>query len=347
MFRSPPLSPIGIDIGSARIKCVQLALGEQPTIHACTNIPRLTEDPLPTPAEIARLSGVLRRHGFSGRSCACAIPVSRMLATAMELPSAAGGAPLDVIARHELARAAKIDAHAFEFDWWPLPSGARAGEGTHALGLGCRHEDAQAIVDAFSTVGLDVEFLAAPPAILAAAVTPMLAPPGELTGVLDLGHSAVSLLVLAGSVIVYQRTIPASGMRLIATAVGNQFGLDAIQSTQALATCGMLQPENAGPDLRAIIGPRIDALADEVKAAAAYASRRFNAPLSRVLLVGASAAMPGLAARLADRALATALVASPEALNILSPEDSPIRPGPESILALGLALAPTLEEAMS
>ncbi len=367
MIQRTHYSPIGLDAGARAMKAIQLAHTSRGTvIHAAASFPRLTPGEELNPAEVLRATRVLRRQGFVSNRVVVAIPPAKMLSGVLELPTRTPGAPpipLDAIARQELARTCKKDATSIELAWWELPSaptggsGTRSAQGAQAIALGCAHSDAEALLACFDAPGedsLDVLAIDARPAAIARACTSLAADPPNLTAVLDLGYGAAHILILSGAMLVYERTLAEASLRLLASGVANQLATDDGLADYILRVIGckpidqITSPDGTVPtaieqaeDARALVCAHADALAGELRASMSYATRRFDAALTRVLLTGAGADIPGLADRLAQRTGVEAVIARVDTLASapLPPNDiDPALLGPGSAVALGLAL---------
>jgi Tfp pilus assembly PilM family ATPase len=353
-------SPIGLDAGARAIKAIQLVHTRAgPRIHAAAGFPRITPGEDLNPAEVLRAAAVLRRQGFVGNRVVICIPAAKMLSGVVDLPARAGGAPLEVIARQELARACRKDPTTIELSWWELPSGsssARASHGTQAIALGCAHADAESLLACFDPAGMDVLAIDARPAAIARACTPLLSDPPNLTAVLDLGYGAAHILVLAGRTLVYERTLAEASLRLLASGVANQLSTDEALADYILRVVGCKPLAEVGEpgaeidqaeDARALICAHADALAGELRTSMSYAARRFDGELTRVILAGAGADIPGLSERLAQRTGAETIIARADAVAIAPESVDPALLGPGSTVALGLALhdAPDIDGA--
>ena len=359
MIRTPRYSPIGLDAGSRAMKAIQLVHTRSgPRIHAAAAFPRITPGEELNPAEVLRAAAVLRRQGFVGDRIVVCIPAAKMLSGVVELPALSGGAPMDAIARQELARACRKDPQSIELSWWELPSGAagaRAAQGTQAIALGCAHADAESLLACFEPSGLDVLAIDARPASIARACAPLLSDPPNLTAILDLGYGAAHILILAGRTLVYERTLAEASLRLLASGVANQLSTDDILADYILRVVGCKPlAENVehgaaieqAEDARALICAHADALAGELRTSMAYATRRFDGDLTRVLLSGAGADIPGLADRLAQRTATEAIIARVDTLAAAPEHMDPSLLGPGATVALGLALHGAPEHAL-
>ena len=367
MINRPHYSPIGLDAGARAMKAIQLVHTRAgPKIHAAASFPRLTPGEDLNAAEVLRAAHVLRRQGFVGNDVVVGIPTANMLSGVLEIPARAPGAPplpIDAIARQELARACKKDANSIELAWWELPSastggsGVRGAQGAQAIALGCAHADADTLLACFDPAvgaGLDVLAIDARPAAIARACAPLASASPNLTAVLDLGYGAAHILILSGSLLVYERTLAEASLRLLASGVANQLATDDALADYILRVIGckpidqITSPDGTVPtaieqaeDARALVCAHADALAGELRASMSYATRRFDASLSRVLLSGAGADIPGLADRIGQRTGVEAVIARVDALALAPVPPNDIDPallGPGSTVALGLAL---------
>lgn len=283
------------------------------------------------PTEAERVRGVLERHGFRGQSVVMRVPDTKMVKQVMELPPRQSGAPLDQIARGELARACRCAPDQMEASWWELPSGARASEGTHMMGVACAHASAEEVVAGAESVGLRVEALdtlstavrractrIAPVHALAMAGLGGAAEAGDLCMIVDLGWHGAAIGVFVGDMLAYERCISDAGLSGAAGELTTELGLDddvaryvidhlGVEGTPsaqvgAHATANTDAPAfHADAQLlaqaRTIITKHVRSLIDEVRASHAYAGRRFGARHDfDVLLTGGGAGVPGMLA---------------------------------------------------
>jgi Tfp pilus assembly PilM family ATPase len=363
-------SPIGIDVGARAVSAVQLMrTGARWRLHAGASVPRAAGSDELTAAEFARTLAALRRQGFVGERAVTCVPLAKAFSSVLELPAHAPGAPVlpyDAIARQELARSAKRDAAGIEVAWWELPAGPGAPRGgSSALAIGCTHADATALLDALegpassaaagllSSSWLDVLALDTAPTALARACAPLLSSPPGLTALACLTHDAAQMLILRGPLVVYERTLPEAGLRMLLSGIHNQIGAAAEPAVPGgdlaehfLNTYGVTPPPAddddplaaSAPDACALIAGHADALANEITASITYAARRFDSSVATLVLAGSGAAIPGFAARVGERSGLHAMIAEPAELFELAAAVDRDRIGPHLTLALGLAL---------
>lgn len=306
LFKRPTYSPIGIDIGTCAIKAAQMRLDDAgPVLVRAASIPRAASDATISPGEAARLLNVLWRMDFRGKAVVAAVPPAALLSSVMELPPRSSGAPLNDIARQELARSHKADAAGVELTWWELPGGARANEGTHVMAVGCKHADAEALMDAFETAGGDVIAIDAPTLALVRAAGKRLAPAPSLTALVDLSWSGADLIIVQGHTIVYERCMHELGLAALVAQIKTKLGVDDESARYLVRHTGCTagrEGEGAySADAQAMISAHIDTLASELRVSISYAARRFASPAQVALISGGAAMLPGLISRLGDQ----------------------------------------------
>lgn len=282
------LSPIGLDIGSSRVKAVQLRRGgvggraSSPTgwsIAATTSFDRLSGEPIPTEAEARRLVDVLRRRGLRGRRVVAAAPQSSVLTAMAELPPRSSGAPIDHLARLELARSHGKLPHELEAGCWDLPASSRGGGGggTSVMIVGCAHADAETMLASLEPAGFDV--VALEPRITAAtrvAATRVRAEGGKgITVLIDLGSSAAAIAVLVGGVVVYTRVDGQCGSETAITDLATR--LDVSHEDAALLFRRAMSAGNCHitRDVRGAIDTYATRIAAQVCTALEYARYRY------------------------------------------------------------------------
>lgn len=301
---------IGLDIGAASIKAVQLRLDSGASVAHTVHLPRRTPGARLDREDAQRLAATLRRSGFIGNGVVANVPWGLLVSTVLDLPARGSGVPMDAIARQEMARACKIAPDQLEMGWWELThssAGARAQDGTPALGVGVRSGDAGELLDALDDAGLDVHALDAGPAAFS-----RLAPTnvdGGLVCVLDIGFAAARIAVVRSSVTVYERSLPEMGLSTLMSSLATHAGLDAESAELALRQVGCVarvgEPDaESWPEEGTIVSSvtaAADALASEARMSASYATRRFDGSTTSLMLTGGGALVPGLGQRVLER----------------------------------------------
>ncbi|MCC6679090.1 MAG: pilus assembly protein PilM [Phycisphaerales bacterium] len=357
-LRTPRSSPIGLDIGERWVKAIQLerAGATGPWRIAASARFRRREAEL-TDAEVARIEEVLHRLGFTGRRIVMAARPRSLTSATITMPPASSGAPLDQIARAELARIARRDVSAVEVGWWPVPApaGSRQHESTHAMAAACARAGVEEIVAQFEAPGLEIEALDAPAWALARAARHMLRAEGarpEMCAVLDLGHSLATLVALRDGVPVYERSLEDLGVGTLEEDLRKKHGvseevaahvIERIGAPRAPGVTSLIKgadpwSSEADEGSRAV-GDYLARVAREIAASITYLTHRYPAwPVEAVLCAGGGALIPGACEWLGQQ---TGLSTRPAALaGLFRPGDEPECPPGDAALfqAAGLAL---------
>jgi type IV pilus assembly protein PilM len=368
-------SPIGLDVGAKRVKAIQLEPGDAAgtwRVVAAATTPRAgagATGALLTAGEAAAVADLLYRAGFEGRHVIMSAPSSSVVQSVLDLPPRASQAPVEQIARLELARAHRCDPESFEMGCWDLPAPHRTGgqgpsKGTHLMAVALPHAAAAALLDPFEACGLRADALDIAPCALYRACTAVMAPPGAITGILDIGWDAAVLSLLYRGAVVYQRSLAEAGMGQLHAAVARRLGLEP-DVTEFLLTDLGLTPEareaagrTAAPaaasaegdhaldpdlvdDARRLLTTHVDSLAGELRVSFSYATHQYpDATVGKLLLAGGGAAMPGMAAHLAATLGVTAMAVSPSDLAECDVNVLGLCGSPAMTAAMGLAMFP-------
>jgi len=291
-------SPIGVDVGERSIKAVQFARGGgRARIAAAASVDRTGGARGMTGLEVRQLRRRLSESGFRGHGVTLAVPGEKLLTGIMELPPADSGAPIELLARSELARMHKCDPQSFEMASWRLPAPARAANTTFVMGAACTHADADSLLDCFEAEGLRVERLEIQSQALARACGPLLGSTQGLAGILDVGWAAARLVLLYDRVVIYERKLPKSAYGAFVGELAGELGVDVPQAEKMLRG-----PSQAGAEaMDAACQRYASKLAEEMRIPLSYVSNQYaDAVADQLLLVGGGARLDGLAGRLAD-----------------------------------------------
>ena len=150
-----PTPPIGVDFNGRRCTAAQWtgeAGGGLRTVRIRRPDPSIT----PTAEEFRRLAGVLQRHGFIGGSLAVAAPCSSVMIETIDLPPASSGAPLDDLARGQLAMMYRIAPNGITAAAIGLPPRRDNGP-PRSLAVGCRAEELAPVLAAAEAAGLRID----------------------------------------------------------------------------------------------------------------------------------------------------------------------------------------------
>jgi type IV pilus assembly protein PilM len=391
-------SPIGIDVGTRSVKALQLgrdrwgtgrwrvvAAAEVPREEvgqpAAPSLPATGQPPRPphvlSEAEVGRLVGTLERQGFRGGEVVLAVPNEKVVSSMLELPPRASQAPIEQIARMELARAHRFAPDSFEMGCWDLPAAARATKATPVIAVACTHADAAAIMEPFEAEGMNVCALDVKAAALARACAPLMgADAGGIVGIVDLGWTSATLSLMHQGVAIYGRILGDSGIYKLYHTLASRLGLeidviDYLLSDSGLSAPGdgaavapdaAANPRHAGAhpgahpgrmhrggtlgirkakaptDAAGLIAAHFEAAMHELHVSLKYAQHQYpDTPLSRLLVVGGGGCIRGVTEHLRTTLGIDARAVAPADVADSPPSLSEPCGSPALTAALGLA----------
>jgi Tfp pilus assembly PilM family ATPase len=240
-------TPIGIDIGRHSVRAAQLSRCARGwRVECAASLPRHAPDEPLDAAEVRRLVGVLRRQGFTGTSAVLAVPADGLLSALLELPPVESAAPLEQMARMELARSRDLEPRSFEMVYWSLPASVSQKARRRVLVVACTHERADALLEPVQQTGLEVQVLDARWRAVARACAPLLDASTGIAGILDLDWDCPQLLVLYRGVIVYERSLGEIAIGKLAELLRTRYELEPRAVRLLLAKVGVAAPSSPG-----------------------------------------------------------------------------------------------------
>ena len=350
LHRAGTIGPIGLDLGAHLVKAVQLRHSADGwRLIAAASIPRASGAPGLSGVEAQRIRAVLDRRGFRGNEIVVAVPNDKLLTANLELPLRNPQMPFEQIARQEFARSVKQDMQSFEFAFWDLPLPARAAKATHVLAVGCTTAQSEPMLEGFDAAGFSVCAIDVEACALARACAPLLAPPEQITAILEIGWSSSRLSIVHRGIISYCRRLAGTGISTLRQSMAQQLELPDEVVEHLLNDGGALSGKHdengvANQSRRAICA-HADALIGEVTTSLSYAAHQYpDAAVSRVLLAGGGTMIPGIsdyfAAQLGmdvRRVTLGDVLAGNRASPVPGPLDTVEDTGAEMLVAAGLA----------
>ena len=330
-------SPIGLDIGSRRIKAVQLL--REPTGWtpcAIANFPRLNSDEKPSSAEVRRIVEVLGRRSFKGNEIVLATPLDKQIITTMELPPVSAGVSLDPITRAEFCRSQKCDPGTFELAYWKLPAAMRAARNTDVMAVGCLHADSEVLIQLMAEHELEVIGLDVHSAALARGIAGQLQATDDIVTVVELGWSCVSLVILYRGIVIYERVISDGGLKSLYQSIESSMKIDTGMVDCVLENSGLLHdfvdptkavtevgndsaetiPSAFRHDVRMALTSYLQGIYEEIQESVSYTVHRYpDATVSRMVVTGGGAMIPGIEAFLAEMTGLTVQVGRPAGMD--------------------------------
>ncbi|GJQ30591.1 MAG: hypothetical protein HBSAPP03_24750 [Phycisphaerae bacterium] len=287
-----------------------------------------------SPDDAALIAGLIERAGFEGTSLVMGVPGSMLMTSHLELPPRTSGAPIEQIARMEMARAHRVDPASFELALWDVPPPARARDGCHAIGVGL----ASAAIDPFlamldahglTVIALDVRSLA-----LARATAPLHDPDG-MTCIVDASWDGLGVVVVHQGIVVVDRVVDGVAWGDVCARAATRLGLSSFAAHDALAGASEGMPRSVS--VRSMATEYFERLVPEVERSMTYITHRYpDVPTRSVLIVGDAACLPGLKDRLAQAVSAQVVRVDPLTLESMTPSRT-CQADASCIAAMGLA----------
>lgn len=350
-------TPIGLDVGSKSVSAVQLAPrpGGGFEVAAAVRLPRGTDSGggALTVEESARVWEVLCRQGFTGRRVVMAAPETMVFSAALELPPRSSGAPVEELAKQELARSVKREVGEVEVAVWDVPRPTRGGgsEATHVMAMGLGHAEAEALVEAVETgAGVVVEALECRCCAMARAglaATGSEGGAGVLRAIVDAGDAALSVSVLHGGCVVYDRVVKDCGLDSVRRVFQDQLrgaeGVDLLME----AVCGgqgVASVELGGMaagTVKGVVEDHVSQVVQELRTVLAYALHKYACGIGPVLLTGPGAGVEELGAKITSELDLVAKVVRLESVAGVGDANAGERGrDPALAVAAGLAMRP-------
>lgn len=299
--------PIGLDVGERWVKAVQLSRDAKPRMLAAAALPRDAAPPGDVQPlhplsneEVRRLKTVLARRGFGYGSIIAAAPGACVFTSVLDLPPRSSGAPLEQIARTELAHVHRREPATMEVAFWELPKPARTGEGVPAMAVGCSHDDALRLIEPLERRRLNVSVLDTQGWALARACGPMMEEDGGMVAAVDLGWIAATLVLLHQGAVVYERQLGSLGIRTLSEALRKEHGytpevIDFVLRDAGFGDGGGAREARAVAKARGTLEGHFDTLKQELRLAVSYAQHQYpQAAVTRIVLTGGGAGIPSL-----------------------------------------------------
>lgn len=346
---SKQTSPIGLDVDDHEFRAVQLErVGNTVKVLSWAVFPRLndsgthetTASGAPAAQEMAWAASILSRRGFVGSLVTC-VPRTRDCSQhVIELPPPESGAPLQQLARVEVARARKCDPASFEMGIWPLPQRGRTSE---TMAVACPTPVVLDLIDAYERGGLQVAGIDLPElAIMRGALqTKAFSMPSAepcIDAVLHISWNSALAVVTLGQRIVYVRRME-RGASCVWTHACERFGLSRSSAQVVLEDREGRACTDQLAKIKASCWSKLATeLASELDVAIAYVSHSFrSSPLGSIVLAGYGASNATLGAQL-DHLLGIPRISSvPEPLGPQLIEEGDSGLGSRLTLAYGLA----------
>ncbi len=302
------LTPIGLDLGDWFIKAVQLSRSQGNwQIAAASIIPRLRPGEPIDLAEIERLTDILARQGFRGRRVVTTPSGTQVTCEALELPPRESGAPIEQIARMEIARLQRLDPESFEIALWDIPASIRSSSSSTVMAAAYAHEKSDALIHLLESCGwvvcaIDLKAWAY------ARCTAHGALPQPVV-VVDCGAHGTSFILLDQGNVTYERTLSKISFASLTDLICEHFGMNQLtaehlvhQMSEPICQVDMdRQKDDKWSELHTMVQEFEGQLATQLQTSLDYVSRRYTElNLHHIRLVGGGALIGDLDLRLGE-----------------------------------------------
>ena len=300
------LMPIGLEIGAAMVHAAQVSYrGSEVRVEAGVEFARAVPGAPACHEDIERFRDAAWRAGLRGERIVLAAPEPMLRSAMLELPSRESGAPVDQIARSEVARLFRFGSEGFEIHAWELPfRAARPGASatTQMAVTSLRHAEGLALDDMFSDAGYAIEALDIGASASARVAARAFADGSGLVGLLDAGWSAVRIAVAREGQVVYERSLPDIGIERLRAVVARKLHFDDATAEALVTRVGLGDGTRwgldaaMGPAVRAVLVEHFEQMLSEVLVSSSYVLDHIeDAAITRLGLTGGGAQIPGLA----------------------------------------------------
>ncbi len=350
---TPGSSPsvIGLDFGSSSIKVVQIkkkggravletygeiALGP----YAGTEVGRATN--LPAEKIVEATKDLLREANVTTSSGASALPLSASMVSLVEMPVLEESKMKDMVPI-EARRYIPIPISEVTLDWWIIPKEEEGGTDTSSSASGKTDVLLVAILNEalkkYQTISQDlalqnsffeIEIFSTVRATLDQGIKPVM--------VIDFGASSTKLYLVEHGIIKDSHIIN-RGSQDITLAISQALGIPVQRAEEMKRSVG-ISADPANKQMGETINLILDTIFSEANRILVSFEKRFNKPVSLVVLSGGGAAMKGFVEASKTHFAVDVVLADPFAKLVTPPFLAPVLKsvGPEFSVAVGIAL---------
>lgn len=355
-------SPIGLDVGAARIYAVQMTRlsAESPYFIVASATDRAAHtgerDASMDDEDLRRIRALLVHSPFRGRRVVFGLDAARFEFQPLSLPTRGqrlSPAEFRSALEFEFSRQVNAELDGHEVRHWEVPPAV--GAGPNVIGVACRQAAVQEILMRLSDAHLscrriDIGCLAQVRACIRAAADE----PPKINGVLDLGASGTRLTLTIGLTPVLYRTFETGGERLTQL-VASRLGVERNSAEQLKREFGITRDESAGDAPQPAEGAgssaghlifrairrELTGLCEEIERSFGYMIHLYPEPkVGALRLIGGGARLAGLDAFLAAHIGIDVTCCRPSCVGIVPLEGTtgPWVDDPSVMQAAGLAM---------
>ncbi|HLD96314.1 MAG TPA: type IV pilus assembly protein PilM [Patescibacteria group bacterium] len=286
---------VGLDIGTSSIKGVQVKNKTLISYHqiASPGVTMVSE----SPEDLKKLSEALDRFfnegRFKTRDIVASVPESQVFARVITLPQM-GEAEIASSVKNEAQQYVPMPLDQVAFDFEIIgPSELEAGK-VDVLLVAVPKALTNKYIQVTRAAGINLLSLETETIAISRSVVGQAK---DAVMVASIGASTTDIAVFSGGAIRFTRSI-ATGGQALERALTQSFNLAPGQAAEYIRTYGL--EEKLEGKVMSAIKPVFDIIRDELKRTQAFFSSRSKRPLSRLILVGGTANLPGVLVYLAD-----------------------------------------------
>ena len=286
---------VGLDIGTSSIKGVQVKNKTLISYHqiASPGVTMVSE----SPEDLKKLSEALDRFfnegRFKTRDIVASVPESQVFARVITLPQM-GEAEIASSVKNEAQQYVPMPLDQVAFDFEIIgPSELEAGK-VDVLLVAVPKALTNKYIQVTRAAGINLLSLETETIAISRSVVGQAK---DAVMVASIGASTTDIAVFSGGAIRFTRSI-ATGGQALERALTKSFNLAPGQAAEYIRTYGL--EEKLEGKVMSAIKPVFDIIRDELKRTQAFFSSRSKRPLSRLILVGGTANLPGVLVYLAD-----------------------------------------------
>lgn len=326
------LPQVGIDIGSASIKAVELAP------QGKNNWKLISAASMPTPAggmpaTTAAIARLLKEAGIKTRRAVAAVPEEQVSSHIVEMPLMSDS-EIEQALQWQVEQYIPIPENQATWSYRVISKDTASGS-MEILLVAAAKDLVQSYQKTLEQAGLE---LVAIETELMATARAELTPESPLSVVVDIGAKTTDLGIVRGDELIFARTIPTAG-EAFTRALQTGLGLDSVQAEQYKNTYGFSKSHLDGK-LLAAMQPVLAIIAGEIKKTIDfYVSKHVGESAKMVVLSGGVAAMPDVVSMISSLVGLETVVGNP--FNRVSMDKSQIAAltGNEPFYAVAVGLA--------
>jgi Tfp pilus assembly PilM family ATPase len=309
---------IGLDIGRASIKAVQVTLRDRtPHVQATLVMRRTSAGHSLDWDEAQRLQRAMHRQGLTGSRLVLVAPSDALVGGSISVPPADKNVGREKIVEMELGRTNKLSPGTFEMAWWDLPTPAHGSTLGKAHALALPHATVEPTLHVLAELGLRVVRTVPGSLALLAAAQRHPIDPRCIAAVLDLGSTRGNLALMYAGRVVHERALPDFNLDELEAALSRRLGVGGDAASFAMSRFGLCDSPVGlvACETESLLAEAVAPLAEEIGMSFAYVSHLYpEAELGQLLLVGGGGRLVGLDRTIGEALDLEVLVVSPASL---------------------------------